>query len=57
LGQRIWLDERICLDLNELDWISADLTVRICVHFNGFGWNWADVADLNGFGWTWVDWN
>ena len=49
--------ERICLDLNELGWISADLTVRILVYFNGFGWIWADVVDLNGFGWTWVDWN
>ena len=40
-----------------LGWISADLTVRIWVHFNGFGWIWADVVDLNGFGWTLVDWN
>ena len=25
--------ERICLDLTELGWISADLIVRIWVHF------------------------
>ena len=50
--------ERICLDLNESGWISAELTVQIWVHFfMKFGWIGADAIDLNGFGWTWVDWN
>ena len=41
------MDERICLDLNELDWISADLTVRMCVIL-------MDLAGIE-FEWIWLD--
>ena len=44
--------ERICLDLNELGWISAWLTVEIWVHFYEI---WLDLGGCNRFEWIWVD--
>ena len=44
--------ERICLDLNESGWISAELAVQIWVHFYEI------LLDLGGcsrFEWIWVD--
>ena len=40
--------ERICLDLTELGWISAELTVQIWVHFYEI---WLDLGGCNRFEW------
>ena len=44
--------ERICLDLTELGWISAELAVQIWVHFYEI---WLDLCGCNRFEWIWVD--
>ena len=40
------------MDLNELGWISAGLTVQIWVHFYEI---WLDLGGCNRFEWIWVD--
>ena len=38
--------------LNELGWISAELTVQIRLHFYKI---WLDLGGCNRFEWIWVD--
>ena len=44
--------EWICLDQNGVGWIYADLTVRIWVGFDVFGWIWGECGR---FDWICLD--